>query len=343
MKKHWYFFLLTAAFLAFTACRTGKHEEKTNTENWPAGAMMKVGDTYVSSAEGLVYLDATRQEYEQYYGTDIWNYRIRTNGDTLGITVKESVLESIIYTKVVCAKANELNVTLSSEELTRVDELAAAYMKGLEGNRILSMGVNVDVVRRIYSDNFLAKKVFERATLNVDTNISNDIAGQHHLYSIAQRSYRVGINGERIEYSEEEKAVIKERMLQMIEDSKNYKSFYSYAKDRTEDLKMLDIMVGRGDLDPSYEDKLLALNDGEYSEFIEGKDFFYVFYCDKAHDIDATQAKKEELIAVKQKEAFEQYYTEWRKDTVVSINNDVWDAMEVFTVTLEDKTEIESR
>ncbi len=332
-------FAILICFAVLTGgCQLFPAEKKEEVTGWTEGAMLKVGEQQIDYREGLVYLDATRKDYEQYYGTDIWNYRIKTNGDTLGITVKEQVLESIIYLKIVCLRANELNVYLSEDELREVDLQAAEYMKTLEGSEILEMGVNENVVRRVYCDNYLARKVFEQATLNIDTNIPNEVASQHHFYSIALRNAKIGANGERAEYTEEEKSAIRDQLYSMRETWKTYSDMYSYAKTKTDDLSMLDLMIGKGDLkDGNLENILMGLRDGEFSDIIEGENYYYIFYCDTAFDADATQAKKEEMIADRQKAEFERLYEQWRAETVVEVNRPVWDKADVFTVKVEDE------
>ncbi len=329
--------ILCFAILAGGCSNPFVNEKKDDTVGWVDGAMLKVGEQQIDYREGLVYLDATKKDYEQYYGTDIWNYRIKTNGDTLGITVKEQVLESIIYVKIVCLKANELNVYLSEDELREVDEQAAEYMKTLEGSEILAMGVNENVVRRIYNDNYLARKVFEQATLNIDTNIPNEIACQHHFYSIALRNAKIGANGERVEYTEGERLAIRDQLYSMRETWKTYSDMYSYAKTKTDDLSMLELMIGTGDLkDKALESTLMGLKDGEFSDIIEGENYSYIFYCKTAFDVDATQQKKEEIIAERQRIEFENLYEQWRAATTVEVNREVWDKADVFTVKVED-------
>ncbi len=330
--------LLLIPLLLTGGCGFGKREEKNDGTKWAQGAMLRVGDLQIDYREGLVYLDATRKDYERYYGTDIWNYRIKSNGDTLGITVKEQVLEAIIYVKIVCSMADGLNVYLSDDELKDVDLQAEEYVKSLEGSEILKMGVNTDVVRRIYSDNLLARKVFERATLNIDTNISNETAGQHHFYSIAVRNSKIGPDGERVDYSEAEREAIREQLREIKESWENSSDMYSFAKTKTEDLSMLDLMIGIGDLeDKNLEAALMKLRDGAFSDIVESGNFFYVFYCRTAFDVDATQEKKEEMIEKRREEAFEALYEGWREATDVEVNSEIWDSIDVFTVKIGDE------
>ena len=177
-----------------------KGEDKEKETVWQEGSMLRIGDTQVDYREGLVYLDAVKADYEQYYGSDIWKYEIDVNGNTMGQVIKDQTLEQIIYIKVVCQKADELGIVLSEEELQQVDQQTAAYMQKIQGSELLLHGVNADIVRRIYSDNLLARKTFEVTTLNVDTDIPDEEAAQRRFYTIAIRNYKIDASGNRAAY-----------------------------------------------------------------------------------------------------------------------------------------------
>lgn len=303
-----------------------KKEEKQGTK-WVDGAYLRIGDMQIDYREGLVYLDATRSDYEQYYGSEIWTYTVRADGSTLQDIIKQQVLDEMIYVKIVCAQAEKMNVSLTGDELAIVDAQTEDYMLKLQGSDLLKQGINKDIVRKVYQDNALARKVFEQATLNIDTNISNDEAGQHHVYSFAVRNYKIGSAGERVEYSAEEKAELKARVENMRNDAILSEDFLKYATGVTEDSEMLDVFVGKGSLNSAIEQEVLSLQDGECSSVLETSDYFYVFYCASAFDIDKTMEKKEEIIATRQEEAFEAFYTQWRTETDVELNEEVWQTM----------------
>ena len=169
--------ILVVAAIIFEPKEVKKEEET----QWLEGSMLRIGDTQVDYREGMVYLNAVQKDYEQYYGSDIWKYAIDAQGNTMGEIIKEQTLEQIIYIKVVCRKSSELGIVLSEEELQTVDMQTADYMEKLKDSTLLLHGVNADIVRRIYSDNLLARKTFEVTTLNVDTDIPNEEAAQHRF------------------------------------------------------------------------------------------------------------------------------------------------------------------
>lgn len=317
---------LLCIMVSFAGCSLLQKKDPKQTV-WTDGSMLRIGDTQIDYREGLVYLQAVQEEYEQYYGSDIWMYAVTGNGDTLGELVKQQVLEQIMYIKVVCKQADGMGIVLTEEELLDAENKTKEYMEKIKDSDLLLYGVNDDIVRRIYTDNILARKTYEHATLNVDTDISDEEAGQHRLYSIAIRNFKIDASGSRVSYSEDETLELRARMQELLEQAKTTDDFYKLANSITEDSTMLELVVGTGDLPVAYEEKALSLKAGEVSDVIETTDYYYIFYCVTEYDIDATLAKKEQMIAKRQEEAFQTFYEEWKQQITIEVNQPVWDSI----------------
>ncbi|MBP3577313.1 MAG: SurA N-terminal domain-containing protein [Lachnospiraceae bacterium] len=318
-------FILVLVLAAVIFGRKG--EEKPKETVWQEGSMLRIGDTQVDYREGLVYLNAVQQEYEQYYGSEIWQYAVDAQGNTMGEVIKQQTLEQIIYIKVVCQKASELGIVLSEEELQTVDRQTEEYMQKLQDSDLLLHGVNADIVRRIYSDNMLARKTFETTTLNVDTDIPDAEAAQHKFYTIAIRNFKIDASGNRVSYEDTEAEELAVRVENLRAKALESKDFYKFASANTEDSAMLEITGGIGDFPAEYEDAVLALNTGETSEVVKTNDYYYIFYCVTDFDVDATHEKKEEMIAQRQEEEFKNRYQEWREIIPVEVHDEIWDAL----------------
>ncbi len=318
-------FILVLVLAAVIFGRKG--EEKPKETVWQEGSMLRIGDTQVDYREGLVYLNAVQQEYEQYYGSEIWQYAVDAQGNTMGEVIKQQTLEQIIYIKVVCQKASELGIVLSEEELQTVDRQTEEYMQKLQDSDLLLHGVNADIVRRIYSDNMLARKTFETTTLNVDTDIPDAEAAQHKFYTIAIRNFKIDASGNRVSYEDTEAEELAVRVENLRAQSLESKDFYKFASANTEDSAMLEITGGIGDFPAEYEDAVLALNTGETSEVVKTNDYYYIFYCVTDFDVDATHEKKEEMIAQRQEEEFKNRYQEWREIIPVEVHDEIWDVL----------------
>jgi len=330
-KKHsiWPKIIIFIVVLVLFAVIFGRQgEEKPEETKWQEGSMLRIGDTQVDYREGLVYLNAVQEDYEQYYGSDIWKYAVDSQGRTMGEVIKEQTLEQIIYIKVVCGKANELGIVLSEEELQTVDRQTEEYMEKIRDSELMLLGVNADIVRRIYSDNMLARKTFETATLNVDTDIPDAEAAQHRFYTIAIRNFKIDASGNRVSYSENELTELKARVESLHAQALETADFYKLAAANTEDSSMLEVVGGISDFPEEYEETVLALHTGELSPVIETTDYYYIFYCVTDFDVDATHDKKEAMIAERQEEEFQARYRDWRSGIRIEVNEEVWNALD---------------
>lgn len=321
------FLLIVAAGVLFSVMF-----QKDEASSWKDGAMLRIGTAQVDYREGLVYLNAVQQDYEQYYGNDIWQYEVDTDGATVGGQIREQVLDQMIYIKLVCGQANALGIVLTEEELQDVEIKTKRYMEKIKDSELILRGVNEDIVRRIYADHVLVRKTFEYVTLNVDTDISNEEAGQHRFYTVAARNYKIGSSGERVAYSEKEAGELREKMEALRLQALQTEDFYKLANSMTEDASMLEFTAGKGDFPEGFsvesEETLLALKDGELSKVIETEDYYYIFYCVSEFDVDATHEKKEKIIAKRQEQEFRQQYAEWRAQADIEVNEAVWNTVD---------------
>ncbi len=325
MKKRNIVILCLLFCLLLSGCSIPNPFSKKETK-WNKDAFMRVGTEQIDYHEALVYLDATRTDYEKYYGQAIWDFQVGAGGETLQEKIKAEALQDIVYIKLVCSKAAELNVTLTNDEMLQVDQQTAAYMAGINEAEAAEKGITKDTIRRVYSDNALAKKVFEQATLNIDTNIPTEEAQRHHFYSIAIRKFKVASDGVRTEYNDNEKLEILKRMQTLLKDAKAAKDFLKYAVSVTEEAEYLDFYAGHDDV-PAGAESALLMEDKTISEIIDAKDYYFIFYCVAQLDIDATLAKKEEIILARQKAAFEQLSATWRQSADIEINEKVWNEL----------------
>lgn len=320
--------ILVAAAVFFG--RSGEEKEKETV--WLDGSMLRIGDSQVDYREGMVYLDAVQRDYEQYYGSDIWDYAVDAQGNTMGSVIKAQTLEQMIYIKIVCQKADELGIVLSDEELRQVEEQTTAYMEKLLGSVLLQNGVNADIVRRIYSDNLLARKTYEVIALKVDTEIPDEEAVQYRFYTIAIRNFKIDASGNRVLYEGEELTELLARVESLRQQALATEDFYKLAAANTEDSTMLEITGGAGDFPEAYAETVFSLKAGEISPIVETQDYYYIFYCVTDYDVDATYEKKEEIIAKRQEEYFQTRYKEWRGSTHIEVNEKIWESLDFTTM-----------
>ena len=318
--------IFVGAAVFFGRERTQEEEEFT----WLEGSMLAIGDLQVDYREGMVYLHAVRMDYEQHYGSDIWQYAVDSHGNRMGDLIKEEVLEQMIYIKVVCEKADEQGLVLSEEEWQRVDAQTLEFMNKIQESELSFYGVNSEIVRRIYADNMLAQKMFEVSTINVDTEVSTEEAKQHRFQALAIRNFKIDSSGARVSYEGEEADALVAKMWDLREQAVNASDFYKFAAANTDDPTMLEFVGGKGDFPESYGGRILAMKTGEISGVVTTQDYHYIFYCVNEYDVDETLKVKEKVIAQRKEEEFRRLYGKWRNTFRIRINDTVWDSLDFY-------------
>lgn len=296
-----------------------------NNTGYMDDAAVTVDGVSVSYREAMLYLQTAKQEYESTYGSDIWQYVMNEDGSSLGEWVKDQTLEKIVYIKVVCAQAKKAGLELDSEERSLVAQRTEEYMRDAEYSAMALYGISRKDVENVYMDNALAQKMYDSVTLNVDTEISDEEAAQKHIQSLMIKNYHEDELGNRSALTVLELIAAVDRFDALYEEAQTTKDFYTLAFTNTEDKGLLDVWVGEGEL-PQQFAAAYDLKTGECMQ-IRVEDGYYIFYCASDFDEEATLAKKEELIALRQEKAFEEIYNSWRQGVEVQINEELWHAI----------------
>lgn len=332
MKKKWIAVGVTVCMLlaSLAGCKKnpGAGENPTgpvDRTEYMDEAVVTIDGTAVGYREAMLYLQAAKQEYESAYGGEIWQYMLNADGTTLGQWVKNQTLEQIIYVKIVCAQAKRLGIELDSEEKNRVAERTEEYMAKAEYSTLALYGIARKDVEQVYEDTMLAQKIYDSVTLNVDTDISNEEAAQKRLQSLMLKNYHEDELGNHSALTVQELIATLDRFDTLYAEAQETTDFYSLAYANTEDKQYLDIMVGEGDL-PEEFSAAYYLTEGEAMQ-IRTDGGYYIFYCVSEYDEDATIAKKEELIALRQEEEFKKLYEDWRGEAKIEMNEVIWKAI----------------
>lgn len=330
-KRRWPAVVLIGALLiSLTGCDKlpggdGKPTGPVDRTEYMDKAVVTIDGTEVGYREAMLYLQAAKQEYESAYGEEIWQYILTEDGTTLGEWVKEQTLEQMIYVKIVCAQAKRLGIELDSEEKNRVSERTEEYMGKAEYGTLALYGIARKDVERVYTDTALAQKIYDSVTLNVDTDISNAEAAQKHIQSLMLKNYHEDDLGNRSSLTVQELIATLDRFDALFAEAQTTKDFYSLAYANTDDKQYLDMMVGEGELPEEFA-AAYHLAGGEAMQ-LRTDNGYYIFYCVSEYDEDATIAKKEEMIAMRQEEEFKKLYEQWRGEAKVEMNDTIWEAI----------------
>ncbi|BCJ92630.1 peptidylprolyl isomerase [Anaerocolumna cellulosilytica] len=350
LKKLLLMGLLTTFLVSAVACSkkdgktsdngntTEQSEGNTNEENTSSdNLVVAIGDSKVYYAEANIYFQIFKSQYESVYGDQIWTYDYG-NGQTFGDMAKEQILNMITQTKIIGAQADTYKIQITDEEEATLKKDAETFLSGITDEDKEKYGFTSEIVESFYRDNLIYEKVYDAATMDVDTEVADDEAKQIKVQHLLIKTFEQDASGARTDFSEEKKAEALKKAEELLETAKTTEDFKALAEKNTEDSNV-EYTFGKGEMVTEFEDAAFALKPGELSGIVTTNYGYHIIYCVSDFDEDATLAKKEEIIKTRQNDKFTELYEGWSKDIKVDVNDEVWSTMTLVSETKEETAE----
>lgn len=280
-------------------------------------------DVYLD--EAWVYAKIAQTTYENAYssmfGDDMWSMQVSTDEDGNPVDfedmVKNNVIAQIKQVIVLVNKAEELNVSLTSDEKKEAKEAAELFCSKSEGKAVLKeTGASEDTILKIYEDNALASKVQEEAVKDVDKNVSDDEARQTTVYKLVFTLTTTDSDGNTVDMTDDEKAEQMTKATDALAQIQNGTEIENLA----ETLGLSDSAeetYGKGEAKggEAFEAVMADLEDGAVAPEVLTTDEGYVVAKLVAYtDEEATAEEKENIIADREYELYQEVYAEWTEE-----------------------------
>lgn len=309
-----------AAVVLFTGCSiAGKNIRLTT--GLSDSELFKIDGSTFSVSEAMLYLTTEKNLYEQSCGTDIWDKKI---GDvTFEEYVKNSVKNQLAEIKTLNLLAKNKKIKLSDEEKEKAESDAESYFNALTDTEKKYMNVKLETVSNAYMEYRLADKVYAELVKDINPEISDADAKVIKVASIYAKTYTLDDKGNRVEYTDEEKAKSKQNIEEILTEINNGGDFMTIAANNT-DADQVEYQFGKGEMIKEFEDAAFLLKTDETSGVIETSDGYYIIKCISDYLADETQENKDLMIQNKKNEAFREIYNPFVKKLSSEFNENVW-------------------
>lgn len=309
-----------AAAILCTGCSIGGKNIRLTT-GLSDSELFKIDGSTFSVSEAMLYLTTEKNLYEQSFGTDIWDKKI---GDvTFEEYVKNSVKNQLAEIKTMNLLAKEKKIKLSDEEKEKAESDAKNYFDALTDTEKKYMDVKLETVSKAYMEYRLAEKVYEELVKDINPEISDADAKVIKVASIYAKTYTIDAEGNRVEYTDEEKANSRQDIEELLTEINNGGDFMSIAANNT-DADQVEYQFGKGEMIKEFEDAAFLLKTDETSGIIETPDGYYIIKCISDYMADETQENKNVMIQNKKNEAFKEIYNPFVEKLSSEFNDDVW-------------------
>ena len=309
--------------IGLVACSIGEGTKIVFTTGFGKNEVFRIEDESCTKAEIMVYLTNTQNQYENVYGSRIWE--ISRDGVTLEENVKETVLAKIAQIKSMYLLALEKGVALDEAEEQGVLQAAAEYFGSLNETETEAMGADLETIEKLYREYAMAQKVYQEIIRDINPEISDDEARTITVQHILIRTSATDAEGNRIPYTEEERTAAYDTISRIhamaVEEGQDFAELASrYSEDSN-----ITYSFGKGEMDQAFETAAFSLETNEISGIVESGSGYHIIKCLSTFDREETDANKLEIVEQRRKEAFGQEYDEFADTLIKNLNEKLWD------------------
>ena len=301
--------ILTAAML-FSGCK-GKDDQNGDTiVRFSTGdsELLSIGGTKCPVSYAKVLLCNYQNLYGRAFGMDLWAHDF--GEQNLYDYVKDLSLTEVARLVTMDSLAESRGLTLSSQETENAQAAAKAYYESLSDTEKEYMGIDEEGLFELYRDYALAKKLYTELTAGVNYEVSEDEARVMTIQEIL--------------VTEDAQAMeIQNALL-------NETDFATLAAQYTEG-EQIERTVKRGDLPLAVETAAYALDTEGISEPVKADDGWHFIKCINKNVEDLTAENKLVIGQEREKEASDDIYEAYVRDLPSTLNQDLWDAVELRT------------
>ena len=285
--------------------------------------------------EVMVYLTNTQDQYENAFGSQIWQTNL---GDvSLEDNIKETVLAQLAQIKTMNLLAQRHGVQLDEEELALTEEAADTYYSSLNQTEREVMQVDRKVIAQLYAEFALANKVYEYIIKDINPEISDDEARTITVQHILIRTYVQDGTGKKIEFSDKDKKEAYERAKEILALAREEGADFEELVLNYSEGDKGNYSFGKGETDPAFEEAAFNLGKGEISDIIETRYGYHIIKCINTFNREETDANKIKIVEKRKEEVFGQEYDAFVSTLTRTINQSLWDSIS-FSVNEEVKT-----
>ena len=283
-----------------------------------------IGDTKCTLPEMKVYLTDIQNQYENVYGSGIWEAEL--DGVTLEQNVKDTVLARMAQVKTMYLMAVDNGVTLSQEDMEKVEIAADAYFSGLTPEQIEYMGITREMLVNMYTEYAIANRGYDAVIEEINPEISDDEARTVIVQHIFLATGVFDGAGNFVMYSQDKKADIYNAAMEIKQRAEDGEDFEALAAEYSDE-DLLTLSFGRGMMDEAIEMEAFSLATGQISAIVETEKGLHIFKCISTLDREQTEANKAVLVEERRQIAFKAKYDAFVSGLVKNLNNELWDSI----------------
>lgn len=304
--------VLSLLSMMLTGCTIGGIEFELDLNTVGRNDVFSINGEECTKEEARLYLCNYQNIYGNEYGVNLWTHDFGELApeDSLETYVKDVTLFELATIMCMDQLAEELEISLTDEELQLVDRVTDEYYDSLSKEEKSFMGIDKGELKTFYTKYAVAQKLYNTLTQGVNEEVSDDEARVIRIQQIFVKS-------------EEDAQEVKAKLNSGV-DFATVASAYNEAS-------AIEITLARGVMESTVEDVAFRLDNEECSGMIQAEKGYYFIKCLNKYEEELSIANKDTIIANRRKEQFEDVFTEFLNRSDFELNEDVWSEIKVDT------------
>ncbi len=284
----------------------------------------------------------------QYYGGTandykIWDDIVEDGNITYGEQQKENVMGTLCELYAIKNHMEDYDIVLTEEDNKKIEAAAEQFMKDNTQETIDALGVSKSDIVTYLELATIRGRMQGPMLADVDREVSDEEANQTTVTyaSISILGSEKDEDGKTISLTDEQKAAKKALLEELIAAIKEEKDIAkadisALAKEISADITVTTSTYTTHDAENQYAVNEVVwkaaedLKDGELcEEVLKASSSYYIVRMDAVTDEEATEEKREEIIAERETEEYEKIVEGWVGETKVDLNHEVWAQVEL--------------
>lgn len=274
------------------------------------------------------YARMVQAQYETYYagylGEDMWSSEA-AEGQNYEEYVKDSVLEGLEDMYLLEDHMDEYEVTITEDDEKTIQNAAAEFdeANGLdEKNKVSGSTENVE---RYLTLATIQKRVGDAIRATADTEVSDEEAAQKAMQYVLFSFTSTDEEGNSTTMTDEEKETLKAQAQEFADGAATAEDFSAYATEKGYEATDATFDAEETSTIPAeLAQEADKLDEGGVTGVVETDNGFYVAKVTSLFDEEATQTEKENIIAERQQEKYDEVIKGWRDEADISVHENVW-------------------
>ncbi len=320
--------LVTAGCLAAVSLTACSGSDKNTSGLDGTAQLAAIGEDTVTVQEGYFVTRWQQARYanmaSQLYGEEWYNEVLGTEDHTFQEEIKSNVQGQIEMLHLCRQHAADYKVALSDSDEEKVKEAVDSFLKSNSAEAQGAMMADEAVVTDVLTNYALYDKLYDTITAQADVTVTDEEVECRTYDYVYQALTTTDEDGNTVDMTTLEQQNYLDALETIVAEAEKGTDFETAASNAGYNVAEHAYCAADEDSFSGINSEADKLKVGEVSQVIPVEGGLFVISVTSDKDDEATEEKREEVLANRQMEYFDQQYQKWADGTEISWDEELW-------------------